>query len=246
MTRREMGPESTGVTPREQRLAAAGRVAAGLLHEFRNVLSPISNLAFLMEQQADDPDTVRALARRLSALTQTRGRVAGRLRDFLRQDAVRFPDASVVDLSMVARETVALCATLASSRGGAPPVRLACEATQPLRVQGEGADLRTVVFELLLNALDALPGGGTVHVRAWPSDGSAMLEVRDDGPGVPAAIADAIFDPFVSARSEPDAGLGLSAAYGIAHRHGGELTVASMPSGGTSGILKLPLSPLDT
>lgn len=246
MTPREMGPEATGVTPREQRLAAAGRVAAGLLHEFRNVLTPISNLAFLLEQQAEDPVRVRELSQRLSRLTQARGRVAELLRDFLRQDAARFPDASVVDLSAVARESVALCATLASSRAEAPAVRIECDATQPLRVPGDGTDLRTAVFELLLNALDALSGGGTVRVRTWAADGSALLEVRDDGPGVDPGIADAVFDPFISTKGEPDAGLGLSAAWGIARRHGGDLTLETAPAGGSTARLTLPLSPSDT
>lgn len=240
-----MGPETTGVTPREQRLAAAGRVAAGLLHEFRNVLSPMANLAFLLEQHAGDAGKVRELAQRMSQLTQLRSRVADRLRDFLRQDAARFPEASVVDLSAVARETVALCTTLASSRPEAAPVRLECEAAQPLRVHGEGADLRTAVFELLLNALDALPRGGVVRVRTWAADGSAFLEVCDDGPGVPEGIADAVFDPFISTKGDPDAGLGLSAAWAIAQRHGGQLAVVTGHTGGTAATLELPLSPLD-
>ena len=243
MTTREIGPRATGETPREQRLAAAGRVAAGLLHEFRNILSPISNLAFLLEQQADDPARVREFAQRLAQLTQSRGRVAERLRDFVRQDAARFPDDAVLDLSAVARESVALSTTLASSRTEAPAVRIACDATQSLPVLGDGADLRTAVFELLLNALDALPAGGRVHVRTWADGGAAMLEVRDDGPGVDPKIGEAAFDPFVSTKSEPDAGLGLAAAWGIARRHGGDLVIESVPTGGTAARLRLPLSP---
>jgi signal transduction histidine kinase len=73
-----------------------------------------------------------------------------------------------------------------------------------------------------------------------------MLEVRDDGPGVPEGVADAVFDPFISTKGEADAGLGLSAAWGIAQRHGGQLVVETVPSGGTAAILRLPLSPLDT
>jgi signal transduction histidine kinase len=241
-----MGPQATGATPREQRLAAAGRVAAGLLHEFRNVLSPIANLAFLLEQHSGDPERVRELSQRLSRLTQARGRVAERLRDFLRQDAARFPEEAVVDLSSVARETVSLSTTLASSRADAPPVRIECDATQPLPVSGEGADLRTAVLELLLNALDALPHGGTVRVRTWAADGSATLEVRDDGPGVDPSIADTVFDPFISTKTDNDAGLGLSAAWGIAHRHGGDVTLERIPTGGTAARFTLPLSPPHT
>ncbi len=241
-----MGPAITGVTPREQRLAAAGRVAAGLLHDMRNVLSPISNLAFLLEQQAGDPERVRELAQRLSRLTQARGRVADRLRDFVRQDAVRFPDDAVVDLSAVARETVALSATLAASRPDAPPVQLDCVAPQPVLVHGDGADLRTALLELVLNALDALPQGGTVVVRTSVVDGRAMLEVEDDGPGVTAELADAAFDPFISTKDHPDAGLGLSSAWGIAQRHGGDLSLEKSAAGGTVARFKLALSPFDT
>jgi two-component system sensor histidine kinase HydH len=240
-----MGPEATGVTPREQRLAAAGRVAAGLLHEWRNVLSPISNLAYVLEQQADDPEKVRDLARRLAALTQARSRVAERLRDFLRQDAVRFPEDTAVDVSTAARETVALCTTLAASRPGLPAVRIECDVSREVIVQGDGADLRTAILELVLNALDALPGGGTVQVRTWASEGLAVLEVRDDGRGLPAGIADGVFDPFISTRSAPDAGLGLSAAWGIARRHGGDLTIDGPAAGGTTVTLKIPLSFVD-
>jgi len=244
MSTREIGPAATGTTPREQRLAAAGRVAAGLLHEFRNVLGPIGNIAFLIEQQADDPERVRELARQMSRLTQVRGRVAERLRDFLRQDAARFPDDAVVDLSAVARDTAALCTTLAASRPGAAPVQLLCDALERLPVLGDGADLRSAALELILNALDASPRGGTVRVLTRRDGDLARLEVHDDGPGVPNEAADALFDPFVSTREGPDAGLGLSAAWGIAKRHGGELVLLSGGDGGTTASLHVPLSPI--
>jgi len=246
MSKRELGPAATGTTPREQRLAAAGRVAAGLLHEFRNVLGPIGNIAFLIEQQADDPERVRELAQRLGRLTQVQGRVAERLRDFLRQDAARFPDDAIVDLSAVARDTTALCTTLAASRPGAAPVRLLCDAGERLPVRGEGADLRGAVLELILNAMDTSPRGGTVRVHTRRDGDHALLEVHDDGVGMTAAAADASFDPFVSSKDAPDAGLGLSAAWGIATRHGGDLLLAPASGGGTLASLRLPLSPTGT
>ncbi|MHB1310849.1 MAG: sensor histidine kinase [Gemmatimonadaceae bacterium] len=244
MTKRELGPELTGTTPREQRLAAAGRVAAGLLHEFRNVLGPIGNLAFLMEQQAGNPERVRELAQRLGRLAQVRGRVADRLRDFLQQDAVRFPDDEIVDLSTVARETTALCTTLAVSRPGAAPVHLSCDAGGLLPVRGEGSGLRTAALELILNALDASPQGGAVRVRTCRDGDMAVLEVHDDGPGVAGEAAETLFDPFVSTRDAPDAGLGLPAAWGIAKRHGGDVLLSPASGGGTLAALRVPLSPM--
>lgn len=245
MSQREIGPVASGVTPREQRLAAAGRVAAGLLHEFRNVLAPISNVAFVLEQQADDPEKVRELARRLGQLTLSRRRVFERLRDFLRQDAVRFPDDVVADLSTVTREAVALCETLAGGRAAGAAPRLVCEASQPMPVAGDAGELRTAVFELLLNALEATPPAGTVHVESRRDGARAILEVRDDGPGLPPGMAETAFDPFISGKKELDAGLGLSAAWGIARRHQGDLSLDSLASGGTIAVLSLPLMPVD-
>jgi len=245
VTARELGPTTTGRTPREQRLAAAGRVAAALLHEFRNVLAPIANLAFVLERQAGDAAKVQELARRLAELAHVRGRVAERMRDFIRQDAERFPDEAVVDLSAAAREAVALCGALHGA-GMAPGVVLVCDATQPLPVLGDGAELRVAVHELILNAFDALPGGGTVRVRTWAADGDAVLEVLDDGPGVDKGMAELAFDPFISTKAGPDAGLGLSAAWGIIRRHAGELTLETRDAGGTAALLRLRLSSRDT
>lgn len=239
MTKRELGPSATGTTPREQRMAAAGRVAAGLMHEFRNVLAPIANLAYLLEQEADNPMRVRELAQRLAQLAQVRGRVLDRLRDFLRQDAERFPDDAVLDVAAAARDTVALCATLATSRTG-DVVALRCDADEPLYVAGHGTELRTAIFELVLNAIEATPAGGTVRVRTFAQGDTVRLEVRDGGAGVPGGMADEVFDPFISTKAEPDAGLGLSAVWAIAQRHHGDVTIEAHPSGGTVVTLTLP------
>jgi signal transduction histidine kinase len=245
LTRRELGPTLTGETPREQRLAAAGRVAAGLLHEFRNVLAPITNLAFVLERQADDPARVRELARRLATMAEVRGRVVERLRDFLRQDAERFPDDAVVDIAAAARETVALCATLAA---GWPTARveLRCETFEAVPVTGDGEAIRRAVFELALNAMEALRTGGTVLVRVAADGATARVEVSGGGAGVPDGMAELVFDPFISSKEEPDAGLGLSAAWGIARRHGGDLTLGSHPSGVTVATLTLPMWTADS
>ncbi len=245
MTRREIGPAHDGATPREQRLAAAGRVAAGMLHDVRNQLGTISNLAFVLERVADDPERVRDLARRLSELSNTPTRVMQRLRDFVRQDVARFPDEAVVDLSAVARETVAMCRGLAASNPAQGTLRFACEASDVATVLGDGADLRFAVLELVLNAMEASPPNGRVVVRTVTRGDVVRLEVIDEGPGLPEGIAENAFDPFISGTEEPDAGLGLSAAWSIARRHGGELLVdASSPSGAIAA-LSFPRSAVD-
>lgn len=239
MTRHELGPVSSGVTPREQRMAAAGRVAAGLLHDFNNTLGTISNLAFVLERVADNPEKVRELAQRLAELTQARGRVIQRVRDFIRQDAVRFPDESPVDLAAIAREAVVLSGPFALSRGG-DAVRVECLMGEPVMVAGDVSDLRAAAFELVLNAIEASPPGGLVCVRTGVDGGQAVLEVQDTGAGLREGMAETAFDPFISGKEEPDVGLGLSAAWSIARRHGGNLTLEALRSGGVVALLSLP------
>lgn len=241
MTKRELGPRATGDTPREQRLAAAGRVAAGLLHEFRNVLGPIANIAFLLEHQAGDPAKVKELARRLAAQAAIRGRVAERLLDFVRQDAERFPDGATADLAAMAREVLAACTPLVS---GEQPVTLTCECDAALPVAGDAVALRTALLELVLNALDAVAAkGGAIQVVAAVHGNTARVQVIDTGVGLPGGVEEFVYDPFISSRNDPDAGLGLSAAWGIVRRHGGALQLDRLPDGGTVATLTLPLLP---
>ncbi len=239
MTRRALGPLFDGLTPREQRLAAGGRVAAGMLHDMRNQLGTISNLAFVLEHVADDPEKVRDLARRLAELAHVRTRVMDRLRDFVRQDAARFADDAVIDLSAVVREAAALCAPLAAAQD--TTTQIVCDVPAPVPVAGEGADLRAAVFELVLNALEASPHSGTIQVCTRSDGVRAVVEVRDEGNGPSDGMAETAFDPFISSKEEPDAGLGLSAAYAIARRHGGDLTIGPGVSRGTVVVLSLPL-----
>jgi signal transduction histidine kinase len=114
---------------------------------------------------------------------------------------------------------------------------------QPLSVRGEGAGLRTLVLELILNALDAIPNGGSVRVQTSRDGATAQLIVTDDGPGVAEGLADALFDPFVGSKSATESGLGLAAAWGIARRHGGELAIGRRNEGGTVATFRVPLSP---
>lgn len=242
MTQREVGPTKSGVTPREQRLAAAGRVAAGLLHDFNNQLGTISNLAFVLGRVADDPAKVRELSERLGELTRVRGRVADRVRSFMRQDAQRFPDTAILDLAAVAREAMRMAQPFAEARGSRGAVRLV-EGTLPsARVRGEGSELREAVFELLLNAIEASEAGQSIEVDTAVADGRAVLTVRDHGAGLREGMAEFGQDPFISSKQEPDAGLGLSAAWGTAQRHGGDVTLQADGAGTTVAALSLPLS----
>jgi signal transduction histidine kinase len=111
----------------------------------------------------------------------------------------------------------------------------------PVTVNADQDQLQQLLLNLILNALDAMPDGGTVEVDVPdPRDGSAELIVRDSGPGIAAHILPKVFETFVSSK-ETGVGLGLPVSKRIAEEHGGTLSAYNLPGGGACFVLRLPL-----
>jgi signal transduction histidine kinase len=108
-------------------------------------------------------------------------------------------------------------------------------------VFGEAAELREVVLNLLFNAVDAMPEGGTIEVGTRAELDGACFWVADTGCGMDEATQKRIFEPFYSTKGERGTGLGLSASHGIITRHDGQFMVASEPNEGTRIEIRLPL-----
>jgi two-component system NtrC family sensor kinase len=115
-------------------------------------------------------------------------------------------------------------------------------------VEADESQLEQVFLDLINNARQAmLPGGGTLTLSTEAVDGSVRVAVADTGPGVPAEIADRIFEPFFSTREVgAGAGLGLAIVYGIVSEHGGRVWVERSPSGGAQFVVELPRTSSDS
>jgi CheY-like chemotaxis protein len=109
-------------------------------------------------------------------------------------------------------------------------------------VAGDPAELREAFTNLVLNAVDAMPKGGTLTLRTGSTDGQVQVEVRDTGSGIPEHIREKIFDPFFTTKGPKGTGLGLSMAYGILQRHNGRITVESEEGRGTIFRMQFPAS----
>ncbi len=220
----------------EQRRAQAdiGLMAAGMVHDFNNVLSVIAGHASMVRSTASPRDLAS-----LDLILQAAHRASELSRTLLRWVRHERPRPEPVDVSAVAREVVDLLAISAPSRV-LMVRRLAADL--PL-VLADPIELRRVVLNLVVNAWQAIGDGpGQVSVATGISGGDApevWLEVLDDGRGMKADVSMRVFEPFFSTR-DGGTGLGLATVHSIVHRAGGRVEVWSQPGRGARFRVSLP------
>jgi signal transduction histidine kinase len=239
---------------RDQRLASLGEMAGGVAHDFNNILTVISgNTEILLMDAArtGSEDEKRRLEAILKA-ARTGAGLTAQLLAFSRDRPMR---VDVTDLAQVAEATCELLERMIGRER-----RLVLEKRESsLPILGDQQQLEQVLMNLVLNARDAMPSGGTITVvtdlldaaQADPvrTSGSgvsswAALIVSDDGEGIPQSIMDRIFDPFFTTKGPgKGTGLGLSVVHGIAIQHGGWVEVSSEPGRGSTFSVFFPLAP---
>lgn len=210
------------------RFAAAGVLLADVAHEVNNPLMAIGALAEtrlqdggLGPEQRDEMEQILRQARRA-------GRLLSGLLRFVRPAEVR---VSAVAINQVVRGALDLVSHQFGAGGVMVDLRLDPGSPQTI---GDPNRIEQVFVNLLSNALDAMrgaPGPRVLSVESWVAEGRVFAAVSDTGPGVPAAVADQIFRPFVSTKGKQGTGLGLYISRQIVRESGGELTLASRPDG---------------
>lgn len=234
------------IMARDRRLAAIGQLAAGVMHDVNNALNPIMAAAYLLRHHAESPDAVRDYADRIRMAAETGAATASRVGRFIRQDPMHSGANQVLDLSALAEEVLELTDTMRQQRaGGASQVRVVREFGAQVITRGIPGEIREALLNLLSNAMDALPKGGTLTVRTSVAGDRAQLTVQDDGLGMTAEVRERAFEPFFTTKGAGGSGLGLAEVYGIARRHRGSVVLESAPGAGTSVTLHLPLELAD-
>jgi signal transduction histidine kinase len=219
---------------RSERLAAIGRIAAQITHEIRNPLSSISlNAEELGERAPQARELCDAIVRevdRLTAITE----------EYLRFARLPKPQLQRADLN----ETIGDLLDFVRPELDAGGVQLSLSLSPLLpRVHADVAQLRQLLLNLVRNAREAMPQGGSLRVVTRGGEGCVEVELRDTGPGIPRERMARIFDPFFTTK-ERGTGLGLAMAQEIAQEHGGQLRCESTPGAGTSFTLRLPVAAL--
>ena len=218
---------------RADRLAALGKLAAGLAHEIRNPLASMCGSIALLGKA---PGLAEKERRLMQIVFREGERLEALVSDFLAFARPPQPQLSDVNLPRLVQETLDVFRQDTAAKGLAVEEQIESDA----RVNGDSGQLKQVLWNLLTNASDATDPGGIVRVRLRRADGYVALEVEDSGAGIPQDDLLRIFDPFFTTKSG-GTGLGLAIVHGIVEAHGGEIAVRSAPGRGSTFAVRLPL-----
>jgi PAS domain S-box-containing protein len=217
------------------RLAAMGRLAATIAHEINNPLTSVTNLLYLMEH-SDLTDEVR---RYVQMCAQELGRVTR-----ITQQTLAFHRQSNLPTEVDFADMVSNVVAMYAPRIQARSVQIRKEMLFDGRLQGYAGELRQVLSNLVTNAIEAVPRGGTIRIRVQGSRDwqnrhrhGVRIIVADNGPGIPQAVLRRIFEPFYTTKGERGSGLGLWVSQGIVHKHHGVIRVRSRQGARGSGTV---------
>ncbi len=216
------------------------RFAADASHELRTPITSIRGYAELYRAGAlDDPIELQRVMSRIESESQRMGLLVEDLLLLARLDQGRPLEQNNVDLIALASDAVS------DARVTSPERDITLDAPDSLIVKGDGPRLHQVITNLLSNALRHTPDGTPVHVELRTDESSAVLRVRDDGPGLRAEETSKVFERFYRvdagrARTHGGSGLGLAIVQSLVAAHGGTTEVESVPGEGATFIVRLP------
>ena len=223
-------------------MAALGQTISGVAHELNNPLATILSWAERLSQRESLDEPVRRGLETILGESERAARIVRNLLTFARK---RQTTRAMVDLNQVIRETLALRAY--EQRVSNITVIDALAAGLP-QVFADGYQIQQVLLNLVINAEQAMlsaNGRGILVVRTWhdADQESVILEINDDGPGIPDELQPKIFDPFFTTKEVGQGtGLGLTVAYAIVQEHGGRIRLESRPHAGASFYVEVPVS----
>lgn len=217
---------------RAERLSALGELAAGLAHEVRTPITAIQGALDILASRAKggtpEAEFTGVASRELT-------RLGALLEEFLAYARPRPPAVQPIRLSVVADQVTSLLLSEARQRA----VTLSTEYMSEGAVIADPSQMTQVVLNVVLNAIQASPRGGQVHLVVRDSGSEAIVEVLDDGPGVPPESAERVFEPFFTTKPR-GSGLGLAIVHRIVSAHGGTVTLAQREPAGAVATIQLP------
>lgn len=226
-----------------ERLRALGQLAGGIAHDLGQSLALVGGYGQVLSDELEKRRPDRAILRETASIivraASDGGEAVRRILRFARPGEVGEP--SRIDVAELLHEVAQLTAARwrDASQAQGRPIRLTVEAADEAIIVGWAGSLRQAVTNLVLNAVDALPTGGSVSLRSRRDGDRVVVEVVDSGVGMPPEIR-AQLKPFFTTKGSRGTGLGLAQVFGIVERHRGRVAIASSPGQGTTVRLSFP------
>lgn len=224
-----------------KKLTALGTVASGVAHNFNNILTTVLGRVQLLIRFPMTMEKVQDSLRVIEKSALDGAATVKRIQDYSKKEQGAL-EVSAVDVNEIVGDVVAFTRarweTQAKDKGLTYDVRVEPGAVAP--IAGSSSELREVLINLMLNAIDAMPRGGTIVIRTDRLDRNVRILFIDDGPGMPPEVRARIFDPFFTTKGRAGTGLGLFESAQIVRRHSGRLSCDSEPGRGTTFVIELP------
>ncbi len=223
-----------------EKLSALGELASGVAHNFNNTLTGILARAQLMLDANDMKDVRRGL-RIIIQTAEDGAKTVKRIQDFARQR--RDQDFVRIDVDQLMLEVAEITRPRWKDHAEAANVhiKLVRQIGSNAVIMGDAGELREVLVNMVFNAVDAMPDGGTLTLSTQEAAEEVMLTVADTGTGMGEDVRSRIFDPFFTTKGKAGMGLGLSVSYGIIRRHEGRVEVESEVGKGTTFRMNFPV-----
>lgn len=217
-----------------EKLAALGKLTAGIAHEIRNPLTSIKVLIHSLAEKITDTETKEKDIKVIEDEIERVNQIINRFLDFARP---KQPQFSPVDINQILEQTI----NLISGEVKEQNVVLNKELSSLLPIQADGKQMKQVFLNLFLNAIQAMPEGGKLRIKTDLKGQSIRIEIQDEGMGIPEEIKDKLFGPFFTTKEE-GIGLGLSIVKRIIDDHKGSIKVRNSHPKGTIFTIDLPIN----
>jgi len=224
-----------------EKLSALGELASGVAHDFNNTLAGILGRAQLM-LRTDDPEKLMRGLQVIIKTAEDGAKTVKRIQDFARQR--RDHDFAPVSVDQLLFDVGEMTRPRWKEHAEANNIyiHLNLHINSNSLVRGDESELREVLVNMVFNAVDAMPEGGTLTLATHETAEHIVVSVSDTGCGMTPEVRSRIFDPFFTTKGKAGNGLGLAVSYGIIHRHEGEIEVETEAGRGATFKIKLPIA----
>jgi signal transduction histidine kinase len=218
---------------RSESRSEAGWLSTSILHDLRNPLGAIYAAAEMLMDPDPAPTQVQRLATNIY-------RAAGRMRELLTDlTSLTYGNRSTPEICDI-REIIAAASEAAAAAMDNQRVQILLDVPGHIKLPLARSRMKLMFFNLITNALEAMPGGGEVRIGATRNRDYVLVAIEDTGPGIPHEIRDKVFEPFVTAGKENGLGLGLAFSRQAVLDHGGDMWIE--PAAGARFVIRFPLN----